>query len=137
MRKEEEAMKGKVATAIAIGLALALVMGAFVSASAQVAREDLKALCEEGYNNAKATRDIVEKAIANVEKEITPDSSELKVHELEDAKFWFKKADDLFKKCEEKLKKGEYSKQLSIDLNQAWQWFIKAGSAAVRASMQE
>ncbi len=132
-------MKGRKLAAVAISIAL-IFTGAFMLVTpvkAQVEREDLKALCEEGYNNAKVTRDIVAQAIAKVEKEITPDSSELKVKEVEDAKYWFKLADDLFKKCEEKLKKGEYSKQLSIDLNQAWQWFIKAGSAAVRASMQE
>ncbi len=113
---------------------------AFVStAGAQgeaIGRTDYKALCEEAYKNAKQTRDIVA-GVAEKLKKILPNASELQANEINDALFWFKKAEDLFNKCKEKMDKGEYSKELSIDLNQAWQWYIKAGSAGVRATMME
>ena len=99
-------------------------------------RTDYKALAEEGYKNAKQTKDIVAGVIKKLDASLK-DASELKKHEVADAKFWFKKADDLLMACKKKMDAGKYDKQLVIDLNQSWQWFIKAGSAAVRASMME
>ena len=99
-------------------------------------RTDYKKLAEEGYKNAKQTRDIV----AGVLKKLEPtlkDASKLKKGEVEDAKYWFNKADKLLQDCKKRMDAGKYDKSLVIDLNQSWQWFIKAGSAAVRATMME
>jgi len=131
-------MKKVVSISILI-LAVVMVLGFTVSAMAQseiIGREDYKALCEEGYKNAKQTRDIVA-GVAEKLKKIFPNASELQANEINDAMMWFNKAEDLFNKCKEKMDKGEYTKELSIDLNQAWQWYIKAGSAGVRATMME
>jgi len=118
---------------------MVMVLGAPLPAMAQqeaIGRTDYKALCEEAYKNAKQTRDIVA-GVAEKLKKILPNASELQANEINDALFWFNKAENLFNKSKEKMDKGEYSKELSIDLNQAWQWYIKAGSAGVRATMME
>jgi len=129
-------MKGKLA--IVISIALVFTLGLVSSAYAQaIDMKDIKALCEEGYANAKPTKDIVADIIVDVGKETTADSSDLKKGELEDAKMWFEKADKLLKSCKTKMDKGQYTKEISLDLNQSWQWFIKSGSAAVRTGMQE
>lgn len=122
--------------ALILFLSVGLINPAFPQKQS-IEREDYKALCEEGYKNAKGTKDILVTLIAKVEKEIGPDTSAMKKKEVEDAKFWFNKADKLLTESKIKMDKGEYTKDLSIDLNQSWQWFIKAGSAIVRASMQE
>jgi len=122
-----------------IGFALIFILGMALTSQAQMAidMKDIKSLCEEGYANASQTRDIVASAIKNVEKEMTGHSSELKMGELNDGKEWFEKADKLLEATHAKMEKGEYTKEMVIDLNQSWQWFIKAGSAVVRAGMQE
>jgi hypothetical protein len=95
--------------------------------------KDFKELCEEAYKNANGTRDIVAGVIKKVESE-NPDPSEEMKSETEDAKFWFKKADDLLNKVKAQMDAGNYTKELSEQLNQSWQWYIKAGTAIVRAS---
>lgn len=131
-------MKNKIK--LMLSLVLVLVLGLAVTGYAQqqtIDMKDMKALCEEGYANASQTRDIVADAIKNVESEMTNESSDLKIGELKDGKEWFERADEVLKDSRAKMDKGEYSKDIVLDLNQSWQWFIKAGSAVVRAGMQE
>lgn len=122
-----------------IGLVLIAMLGVAVSGHAQQAidMKNMKALCEEGYANASQTRDIVAGAIKTVESEMNKESSDLKIGELKDGKEWFERADKVLKDSRAKMDKGEYTKDIVLDLNQSWQWFIKAGSAVVRAGMQE
>jgi len=122
--------------ALILILSMVLLNPAFAQKQA-IEREDYKSLCEEGYKNAKGTKDIVAGVIAKVEKEIGPETSAMKKDEVDDAKMWFNKGDKLLTESKAKMDKGQYTKDLSIDLNQSWQWFIKSGSAIVRASMQE
>ncbi len=116
-------------------IVLIFVAGAFAQETA-MSRENYKALAEEGYKNAVQTRNIVEGVLKKLEGQLQ-NASKLKKNEVEDAKYWFNKADNLLKDCKKRMDAGKYDKQLVIDLNQSWQWFIKAGSAAVRATMME
>lgn len=113
-----------------------LFFSSIVVAQEAIKRTDYKALAEEGYKNASQTKEIVAGVLKKLEAQLA-EASDLKKHEVEDAKFWFKKADELLQKCKQKMDAGQYDKQLVVDLNQSWQWFIKAGSAAVRATMME
>lgn len=98
--------------------------------------KDYEKLATEGYANADGTRKIVEKTINNLDKEIKASgATDLLQREVADAKYWFKRANDLLKECKKQIDAKKFSKDLVINLNQSWQWFIKAGSSAVRASM--
>ncbi len=129
----------KIRKNLILGLAslviLVFAVGAFAQETA-MSRKNYKALAEEGYKNAVQTKKIVEGVLKKLEAELEG-ASKLKKNEVEDAKYWFKKADNLLKDCKRRMDAGKYDKQLVIDLNQSWQWFIKAGSAAVRATMME
>ncbi len=93
-------------------------------------------LAKEGFANADGTRKIVEKTINSLDKEIKASgATDLLQREVADAKYWFKRANDMLNKCKKQIDAKKFSKELVINLNQSWQWFIKAGSAAVRASM--
>lgn len=97
--------------------------------------QNYEKLAKEGFANADGTRKIVEDALKKLEGNMDSSASELLQHEVQDAKLWFKKANDLLDKCKKQMDGKKFSKELVFDLNQSWQWFVKAGSAAVRASM--
>ncbi|MCK9262359.1 MAG: hypothetical protein WDA72_01925 [Desulfomonilia bacterium] len=130
-------MKRKIGLMVGFAMIVALGLATVSHAQQAIDMKDLKALCEEGYANASQTRDIVANGIKAVGAEITNESSELKKGELEDGKFWYEKANKLLDSSRARMDKGEYTKDLNIDLNQAWQWYIKAGAAVTRAGMQE
>lgn len=120
-------------------LAVVMVLGIAVSAMAQseiIGREDYPALCKEGYRTSKETRDIVV-GVAEKLKTLRPNASVLLADEIDDAMFWFNKAEAIFNASKAKYDKKQFSKDLAMDFNQAWQWYIKAGSAGVRATMME
>lgn len=97
--------------------------------------QNYEKLAQEGFANADGTRKIVEDALKKLEANMDSSASELLQHEVQDAKLWFKKANDLLDKCKKQMDEKKFSKELVFNLNQSWQWFVKAGSAAVRASM--
>jgi hypothetical protein len=99
--------------------------------------EDLEKLANEALANAEGTKKIVEGVIQKVEKEMPKDASALLRGEVEGAKMWFKKGDDLLAKCKKQIEEKKFTKELVIDLNQAWRWLVEAGSEIVRASMME
>lgn len=53
--------------------------------------------------------------------------------EVKEVKRMLAKGDTLFTICQKKFKSGVYDKQLVNDLDQAWRYYIKAGSAGARA----
>jgi len=121
-----------------LGLVFAVTIGTVGAQNQTIKMEDVEKLAKEGLANAEGTRKIVEGAIQKQEKEIAAQgASDLLKHEVEDAKFWFKKADALLAQCKKQVEEKKFTKDLVIDLNQAWRWFVEAGSAIVRASMME
>jgi len=126
----------------ALGL-LALLMTALVSGPVfaqdqAIKRDDYEKLSKEAFANADGTKTIclgVVKKLKAKMAEIEP--SEMLKHEVEDALYWFKKADELLGKCKKQMDEKKFTKDLVMQLNQSWQYFIKAGSAGVRATMMK
>jgi uncharacterized membrane protein YraQ (UPF0718 family) len=133
--KKAKAIKTVLGLVVAVIFALAVGM---VNAQEQAIKmEDLEKLTREALGNAEGTRKIVESVIQKVEKEMPKDASTLLKGEVEGAKMWFKKGDDLLAKCKKQVEEKKFTKDLVIDLNQAWRWLVEAGSEIVRASMME
>jgi hypothetical protein len=121
---------------IAAVLILSFSGGLLFAGDHAVGREDYEKLAEEEFANADGTRKIVAGVLETVSKEAAaPDASNLLKAEVADAKNRFGKADELLHKCKKRMAEKKYDKDLVMNPNQAWKWFIKAGSAAVRASM--
>jgi uncharacterized membrane protein YraQ (UPF0718 family) len=133
--KKAKAIKTVLGLVVAVIFALAVGM---VNAQEQAIKmEDLEKLAREALANAEGTKKIVESVIQKVEKEMPKDASTLLKGEVEGAKMWFKKGDDLLAKCKKQIEEKKFTKELVIDLNQAWRWLVEAGSEIVRASMME
>jgi hypothetical protein len=139
--EREYSMKKAIAMKAILGLIVALIFaltGGTVCAQEQAIKmEDLEKLAREALANAEGTKKIVESVIQKVEKEMPKDASTLLKGEVEGAKMWFKKGDDLLAKCKKQIEEKKFTKELVIDLNQAWRWLVEAGSEIVRASMME
>jgi hypothetical protein len=133
--KKLEAMKPFLG--LIVTLIFALMVGTVCAQEQAIKMDDLEKLVKEGLANAEGTRKLVEGVIQKVEKDMPKDASTLLVGEVEGAKMWFKKGDDLLAKCKKQIEEKKVSKDLVIDLNQAWRWFVEAGSEIVRASMME
>jgi len=91
--------------------------------------------CETKYKNCVDTKKIVDSVIGDVRsKKMTP----LVKGEIEDAEMWLKKAVDTMDKVKEEMdSKKHCTYQMTVDLDHAWQWLVKAGSAAVRAQIAQ
>jgi hypothetical protein len=99
--------------------------------------EDLQKAVQSAYANCEATRKIVDNAIKGLDPKLGSGATEGLKHEVADAKEWFKKADDLLAQSKKKMDEKKFDKELVENLNQAWRWYVEAGSAAVRASMMD
>lgn len=99
--------------------------------------EDLQKAAQSAFANCEATRKIVENALKGLDPKLGSSASEGLKHEVADAKGWFKKADDLLSQSKKKMDEKKFDKDLVENLNQAWRWYVEAGSAAVRASMMD
>jgi len=134
-------MKKPKATKTVLGLIVALIFALMVSTvcaqEQAIKMEDLEKLAKEALANAEGTRKLVEGVIQKVEKEMPKDASTLLKGEVEGAKMWFKKGDDLLAKSKKQIEEKKFTKDLVLDLNQAWRWLVEAGSEIVRASMME
>lgn len=130
--KAIKAVLGLIAASI-----FALMVGTVCAQEQAIKMEDLEKLAKEALTNAEGTRKLVEGVIQKVEKGMPKDASSLLKGEVEGAKMWFKKGDDLLAKCRKQIEEKKFTKDLVIDLNQAWRWLVEAGSEIVRASMME
>lgn len=133
-------MKNLKVTGIRLGLLTLLIAcfaGGVVFAQEQaIDMKNYEKLAKEGFANADGTRKIVTKVLETISKEAeAADASNLLKDEVNDAKYWFKRANGLLAECKKQMDEKKFNKDLVINLNQAWQWYVKAGSAAVRASM--
>ena len=139
--ERENSMKKPKATKTVLGLIVALIFALMVSTvcaqEQAIKMEDLEKLAKEALANAEGTRKLVEGVIQKVEKEMPKDASTLLKGEVEGAKMWFKKGDDLLAKSKKQIEEKKFTKDLVLDLNQAWRWLVEAGSEIVRASMME
>jgi len=134
-------MKRPIAKQAVLGLLVGLIFawstGMGCAQEQAIKMDDLEKLAKEGLANAEGTRKLVEGVIQKVEKEMAPDASALLKGEVEGAKMWFKKGTDLLDQCKKQVADKKFTKDLVLDLNQAWQWFIKSGAEITRASMME
>jgi len=120
-----------------VGLIFTLTVGSACAQQQAIKMEDLEKLAKEGLANAEGTRKLVEGVIQKVEKGMPPDVSDLLKGEVTGAKMWFKKGADLLDQCKKQIEAKKFTKDLVLDLNQSWQWLIKAGAEITRASMME
>lgn len=120
-----------------VALIFTLTVGTVWAQEQALKMGDLEQLTKEALKNAEGTRKIVEEAIQKIEKGMSKDASDLLIGEVKGAKMWFKKGDDLLATCKKEVEAKKFTKDLVLDLNQSWQWFIKAGSEIIRASMME
>ncbi|MBI5250182.1 MAG: hypothetical protein HY912_11870 [Desulfomonile tiedjei] len=133
--KKPEAIKAVLGLIVA--LIFALSTGMACAQDQAIKMEDVEKLAKEALANAEGTRKLVESVIQKVEKDMPKDASTLLKGEVEGAKMWFKKGDDLLAKCKKQIEEKKFTKDLVIDLNQAWRWLVEAGSEITRASMME
>jgi hypothetical protein len=127
----------KAVLGLIVTLIFALSTGMVCAQDQAIKMEDLEKLSKEALANAEGTKKIVAGVIEKVEKEMPKDASSLLKGEVDGAKMWFKKGDDLLAKCKKQIDEKKFTKELVIDLNQAWRWLVEAGSEIVRASMME
>jgi len=99
--------------------------------------QDYEKAAQGAYANCEATRKIVENALKGLDPKLGSGATEGLKREVADANVWFKKADDLLAQSKKKMDDKKFDKDLVESLNQAWRWYVEAGSAAVRASMMD
>ncbi len=99
---------------------------------------DYQKQAQEAIANCEGTKRIVDEAIKKVEtKASAAGASDMLKKEVGDAKLWLKKADDLLAQSKKQVDEKKVDKDVVENLNQAWRWYVEAGSAAVRASMMD
>lgn len=106
-------------------------------ASAQPPSDDPQKAAQAAYANCEATRKLVDEALKKLDAKIGANGSESLKREVADAKEWFKKADNLLAQSKKQMDDKKFDKELVENLNQAWRWYVEAGSAAMRASMMD
>ncbi len=119
-------------------MVLMLFLGIFLVAPVQaqykVKKFDMKE-CESKYNECTATQNIVDSVIKDVESR---KMNTLVFEEIKDAKMWEKKALAFMEKVKKDMdEKKVCTYQMTEDLDQALQWMIKAGVAAVRGQIAQ
>lgn len=57
--------------------------------------------------------------------------------EIKDASNWKTKGDKLLEKCEKLYVKKKFTKELVLDLEKVWQYYVKAATAGLRAQMMQ
>lgn len=119
-------------------LALMLILGIFLAAPVQAQYKDKKfdiKECEAKYNECTATQNIVDSVIKDVESR---KMNTLVFEEIKDAKMWENKALAYMERVKKDMdEKKACTYQMTEDLDQALQWMIKAGVAAVRGQIAQ
>jgi len=119
-------------------LIVSLAVGPALAAEQVIGRDDYQKLAKEAYANADGTKKICLSVVKQLKEKMAKSKpSDLLKHEVEDALYWFKKGDEMLAKCKKQMDEKKFDKELVLNLNQSWHWFIKAGSAGVRATMME
>lgn len=95
------------------------------SAWSEVAREG----CGRRLRDVFATRDLVQGALDGVD-----DPEGRATAETEDAKRWMAEADSALQGIRPQLEVGTCDPEVSTALDQTWQYYVKAGTAAVQAA---
>ena len=119
------------------------ILASFLMAGAALAQQaapgpDYQKQAQDAIANCEGTRKIVVDSIKKVEaKASAAGASDMLKKEVGDAKMWFKKADDLLAQSKKQVDEKKIDKDVVENLNQAWRWYVEAGSAAVRASMMD
>ncbi len=91
--------------------------------------------CEMKYKNCLDTKKIVDSVIKDVRSK---KMSDLVKGEIEDAEMWLGKAVKYMDKVKKEMdEKKHCTYQMTVDLDQAWQWLVKAGVAAVRGQIAQ
>jgi hypothetical protein len=118
------------------GLVVALI--ACLAAQTIFGQQDYQKAALAAYANCEATRKLVDGSLKKLDPKLSSGSaSEGFKREVADAKEWFKKADDLLAQSKKRMDDKKFDKDLVENLNQAWRWYVEAGTAAVRASMMD
>ena len=130
-------MKKTEATKWFVGLFLVLIVCFVAGTTLAQQAQDYEKAAQGAYANCEATRKIVENALKGLDPKLGSGATEGLKREVEDAKVWFKKADDLLAQSKKQMDDKKFDKDLVESLNQAWRWYVEAGSAAVRASMMD
>jgi len=120
-----------------VGLFLVLIVCFVAGTTLAQQAQDYEKAAQGAYANCEATRKIVENALKGLDPKLGSGATEGLKREVEDAKVWFKKADDLLAQSKKQMDDKKFDKDLVESLNQAWRWYVEAGSAAVRASMMD
>src|SRR5690606_23844814 len=84
--------------------------------------------CGRVLREALGTRDLVEAALAKVK-----DDRARATAELEDARYWFGLGTEKIEEVKPRLARGECDGDITLVLDEAVQFFVKAGTAAVQA----
>lgn len=130
-------MKKTKATKWPVGLLVVLIACLTIGTTLAQQAQDYEKAAQGAYANCEATRKIVDNALKGLDPKLGSDASKGLKGEVADAKVWFKKADDLLAQSKKKMDDKKFDKELVENLNQAWRWYVEAGSAAVRASMMD
>ncbi len=89
--------------------------------------------CEYAMNVASSTANIVKGLYDKLKSvQLTDDFQK---DEMKDGEMWLSKADDIFEKAKTAYNEKGCDKQIETDFNQAWQWYIKAGTNFVTLDM--
>ncbi len=89
--------------------------------------------CEYAMNVASTTANIVKGLYDKLKTvQLTDDFQK---DEMRDGEMWLSKADDIFEKTKSAYEQKGCDKQIETDFNQAWQWYIKAGTNFVTLDM--
>lgn len=89
--------------------------------------------CEYAMNVASTTASIV-KGLHEKLKTIQL-TDDFQRDEMKDGEMWLSKADEMFQKTKSAYEQKGCDKQIETDFNQAWQWYIKAGTNFVTLDM--
>lgn len=89
--------------------------------------------CEYAMNVASTTANIV-KGLYDKLKTVQL-TDEFQKDEMKDGEMWLAKADEIFAKTKSSYEQKGCDKQIETDFNQAWQWYIKAGTNFVTLDM--
>ncbi|GEM_PF-1298358 len=119
-------------------LMVCLAAGPLFATDQVISRTDYKKLAQEAYANADGTKKICLSVVKQLKAKMAASKpSDLLKNEVEDALHWFGKADAILVKGKKQMDENKYTKDLVLELNQSWHYFIKAGSAGVRATMMD
>ncbi len=113
-------------------LLLAVAGRALTGAPARQQEADLKAKAQKWIAQADSAKVLVEGVLADAVKAGAEKHAVAKDNVV-DARYWLGEAGKALKSAKEAYEAGDFKKAATMG-NMAWQYYVKAGSAAVRAS---